>query len=362
MKLLVAIPTWNRADYLDKAIGTIAMARSRTRNCEIEMFISDNLSSDHTPEVVARWQEHSPWIHARRWEEHTGHWPEILKRVFMGSNREFDYVWLQGDDDWITDSQAYIKLAEAIEASKHDPPAVVHCCQTRRSLPGDDRVFSGITEDLCNIYGWHDLLGWISGLVISRDTMERMLVSPQLEIKPPSAYCHSEALLEAAYGKNMLIIAAGLIDPQDKEQTPECIERWAKANTGEAYWRIITGLLNLRQRGVLRKPLTLGFFRYLTYSFWDRFAVEVMTLASNSETSDELLEIKLSLLGYFTILLGYGEDRKLFGKWLHGFKDEVHEVRRVLRLIRDRIESFEQSAYTWSLIPPSAEEPRGTDV
>ncbi|MBK8793196.1 MAG: hypothetical protein IPN59_08540 [Holophaga sp.] len=36
--------------------------------------------------------------------------------------------------------------------------------------------------------------------------------------------------------------------------------RWAKGKVGEAYWNIIPGLLNLKQRGILTTPLTLGFF------------------------------------------------------------------------------------------------------
>jgi hypothetical protein len=354
MKLLVAIPTWNRADYLDTAIRAIAMARSMACTCEVELFVSDNCSSDHTREVVLRWQAEAPWIHYRRWDEHiSSDWPAILKRAFLGSNLDYDYLWLQGDDDFISEPAAYDILTEAILACGEDPPALVHCCQTRRSLPGDQRIIKGTTEELCNSYGWHDLLGWISGLAVSRDTVDRMWASPHCQVQPASAFWHSEVLLEAAYGRTMLILAAGLIDPQDGEQTAESLERWEIAGgAGKTYWRIIPGLLSLQDRGVLQTPLTLGFFRYLTYSFWDRFAVQVMQQAASLDTTDEFLEAKLFLLSNFARLLGHGGERKLFEVWLQGFRDDVAIVRRALRLMESRIDMANRPSYSWTLLPP----------
>ena len=361
MKLLVAIPTWNRADYLDTAIRAIAATRSMTQNCDVELFISDNCSSDHTSEVVARWQEESPWIHHRRWEEHiASYWPDILRRVLSGSDLEYDYLWLQGDDDSISDLGAYDKLALAIQSCAEDAPAIVHCCQTGRSLPGDTRVIVGNTEDLCNTYGWHDLLGWISSLVLARDTVDRIWASPHRDIRPLSAYWHAEVLLEAAYGRNMLILAEGLIDPQDDEQTDDSKKRWAQAKVGQAYWYTISGLSSLKARGILTKPLTLRFFRYLTYSFWDRFAVEVLHMASSAGTNDEALEVRLNLLLGLADLLGYGEDRKLYQNWHEGLRNDVKAIRGALQALGHRIESHERPSYSWTLLPtPPADNPAG---
>ncbi len=353
MKLLVVIPTWNRAEYLEKAIQAISEARAKAENCSVELFVSDNCSSDTTPEVLARWQGVAPWIHMRRWEQHVTIWAQILERALLHSGLEYDYLWLQGDDDWITDSSAYSKLAEALEASADDPPALVHCCPARRALPGEGVILGGTTEDLCNTYGWHDLLGWISGLVIARETVERMMASAQWKLARPSAFVHSEALLEAAYGRTMLILSKGYIDPQDAEQTEASKARWAKGNVGEAYWNIIPGLLNLKQRGILTTPLTLGFFRYLTYSFWDRFSGQIMALAANHETPAEVLVTKLDLLASIAGLLGYGEDRKLYETWFEGFHDDIKDVRRSIQLIHRRIEQFEKPSYSYTILPPA---------
>ncbi len=350
MKLMVVIPTWNRAEYLNKAIGAIASARAKaSQYCEVELFVSNNCSTDHTAEVLAQWQKNAPWVYGHNWEVHSENWQEILSRAFNGSGRDYDYAWLQGDDDWITDSTAYAQLMEAVEADPSNLPAIVHCCAARRAIPGDSRIVSGLTEELCNIYGWHDLLGWISSLVISRTTVDRMLASPQFAMLPGSSYSHAEALLEAAYGQCMLVMGAGLIDPQDDTQTPECIERWAKAGVGRGYWGVIPGLLNLKARGVMKTPLTVTFFRYLTYSFWDRFAVEVMSIVLRPDVSDDLIETKLAMLDHFASLLGYGEDRKLYETWLEGFTDDVWDIRRAMNLLQKRITSSNRPSYSINL-------------
>ena len=179
-----------------------------------------------------------------------------------------------------------------------------------------------------------------------------MLASPQLGMTSRSAYVHSEALLEAAYGQTMLVLAAGLIDQQDERQTAESMERWAKAGVGAAYWGIIPGLLNLKSRGILKTPLTLAFFRYLTYSFWDRFSAEVMMTAANVNAPDELISTKLDLLGQFPHLIGFGEDRKLYENWLQGFTDDVWSVRRTLTIVNERIASCNRPSYALNLFPP----------
>jgi hypothetical protein len=180
------------------------------------------------------------------------------------------------------------------------------------------------------------------------------VASEQLRDDSNSAFSHSEALFEATYGRTMLLVAAGLIDPQDVEQTPESIERWALGSVGNRYWYIIHGLMNLKQRGVIKTPLTLGFFRYHSYSFWDRFAAEVMTLASVPKTPDELLETKLQLLSAFAALLGHGEDCKLYENWFEAFQDDVRDVRRSIRLIHKRIEQSNRPSYAFNLLPPAS--------
>ncbi len=356
MKLLVAIPTYNRAEDLDKAIGDIARARSMTQSCEVELYISDNCSSDHTQAVVLRWRQEAPWIHYRRWVDHVDTWgPTMLWRALLGSRLDYEYIWLLEDEAHITDPLAFEKVAAALEAISDSPPALIHCCQTQRALPGDQRIAMGSTEELCNTFGWHDLLGWISSLIISKETVQRMFASPHCEVHPVSALWHSEVILEAAYGKNMMVLTEGLISPHGGGQSKLSNLQGDPASVGPDYWYVIAGLHNLKERAVFKIPLNLEFFRWLDYSLWDRLGQEVVEIASSSTTTDSTIETQLYLLGGVAELLGHEEERNLYVNWLNGFCNFVRSTYEKSFPLDNPSEHPRLRSYSLTLLPSSNE-------
>ena len=52
--LSICIPTYNRAEYLDKSLHSLTKQK---RFYEIEVVISDNCSTDNTEEVVKKYQK-----------------------------------------------------------------------------------------------------------------------------------------------------------------------------------------------------------------------------------------------------------------------------------------------------------------
>jgi glycosyltransferase involved in cell wall biosynthesis len=97
--LTIAIPTFNRADALDQQLSWLAQAVSGFE-ADCEIVVSDNGSSDRTPEVVCQWQAKLPNLQAIRHSENIG----VLKNV-AGCLRAATakYVWTIGDDDPIQD-------------------------------------------------------------------------------------------------------------------------------------------------------------------------------------------------------------------------------------------------------------------
>src|SRR5574344_946053 len=54
--LSICIPTYNRADYLDKTIQSIVLQKEfATFPDKVELVISDNASTDNTEEIVAKY-------------------------------------------------------------------------------------------------------------------------------------------------------------------------------------------------------------------------------------------------------------------------------------------------------------------
>lgn len=94
-KISLVIPTRERETYLAVTLRSALLAADNA-DCEIEIVVSDNASSDDTPEVVARFAD--PRIVYRRTEQ----------RLSMRENFQFalshttgDYIVYIGDDDSI---------------------------------------------------------------------------------------------------------------------------------------------------------------------------------------------------------------------------------------------------------------------
>ncbi len=111
--LTIAIPTFNRAELLDKQLAWLSQAIKGFEN-ECEILVSDNCSTDNTPETVKKWQSilsHVVFKYNRN-QENIG----VLKNVaYCLRAATTKYVWAIGDDDPIQErSVAYVvnKLKE----------------------------------------------------------------------------------------------------------------------------------------------------------------------------------------------------------------------------------------------------------
>ena len=110
VKLSVAIPTYNGAKYIREALDSI-ITQLDDIDEEIEIVISDNASTDQTPEIVRDYQRKYSFIKYFRNEEN------------LGADRNFDlavrrstgeYVWLFSDDDKLK-SDAIKKVLEVLK-------------------------------------------------------------------------------------------------------------------------------------------------------------------------------------------------------------------------------------------------------
>lgn len=94
--LTIAIPTWNRADYLRLALAQIQAQRAALPRGAIELLVCDNCSTDATPEVVAESNRTERPIRSIRHSENIGPDANIAACFKLASGR---YVWFLGDDD-----------------------------------------------------------------------------------------------------------------------------------------------------------------------------------------------------------------------------------------------------------------------
>lgn len=95
--LTIAIPTYNRAERLDKQLAWLAQAiQGFESDCEI--FVSDNCSTDKTQEVIKKWQTHLSKVTFKfsRNSENIGVMRNIIHCLKSATTK---YVWTIGDDD-----------------------------------------------------------------------------------------------------------------------------------------------------------------------------------------------------------------------------------------------------------------------
>ncbi|PLZ93126.1 glycosyltransferase [Fischerella muscicola CCMEE 5323] len=145
--LTIAIPTFNRAEYLDKLLEWLAGAiKGFESDCEI--FISDNCSSDHTPEVVKKWQNiiKNIEINYNRNNHNIGLMPNFAYCLQAPTSK---YVWVLGDDDVIKDGT----LEYVIKNLKNHPDlALLGLDYSIRSVLDNtmvhDRIFKSETEEV----------------------------------------------------------------------------------------------------------------------------------------------------------------------------------------------------------------------
>lgn len=96
MKLTLAIPTYNRARYLDVLLTSIADQAQPHLN-ELEIIVSDNASTDDTSAVITRHALKMPITHIRQ-AENIG---SDLNFAGLFAGARGDYVWIIGDDDFL---------------------------------------------------------------------------------------------------------------------------------------------------------------------------------------------------------------------------------------------------------------------
>jgi abequosyltransferase len=98
--LSISIPTFNRAIYLDVALKQLESELRRVDADLIEILVSDNASTDHTPEVVSEANQRGLAIRYMRNADNVGADANVAQCFNEAAGR---YVMMMGDDDLFVD-------------------------------------------------------------------------------------------------------------------------------------------------------------------------------------------------------------------------------------------------------------------
>ncbi len=173
-KLGVCIPTYNRAKLLNSCLERIVPEVSKYN---VPIFISDNASTDETPQVVEKFKKQYEYIHYSRNPENIGLDPNFEKVLKFADT---EYRWLLGDDDSFFEGTVG-KLLEVLENDNFDLLVVNAARVVDKKDPKKGiselrvkDISSGVFNDknlLLEQLGWHMTL--LSSLIFSKDLIEK---------------------------------------------------------------------------------------------------------------------------------------------------------------------------------------------
>lgn len=341
MKFAIVIPTYNRVEALQRAVAHIEQ-QDFDESIELYCVISNTASTDGTHDYLSSLKSASGRI---RYVIHSS----LEKSIFLNWHKcaeivpaDIDWVWFHGDDDYLCHPQAVQFICQLIRDETDPSLTLVHACQKRRSR-NTNNIIEGPLLDLCNKLGYHEMLGWMSSLVVRTD---RFVAAIQRATRPYgklkhaaqaielrlSAYPHSAALLELCHADKALFVDAPLVDPQDDEQTQESIQRWQVERMGERYFFVIDDWLALQKKGALGHGVSRTFMRYLTYNLWDRYATFILDEVMRQKGLTKELKGYMEDVRKVSQLFKSGSDAKSYLQWYYAIEAEIMRYQQALHL------------------------------
>lgn len=142
--LSITIPTYNRAIFLDRCLELLIEA---VADFNIQIFISDNASTDNTKSIVDKRKKEYPFICYSKNESNVGY-DKNFERALMLPDTE--YTWLLGDTYHITED-ALTYVLDLITVKKYDA-LVINVANRVQDI--DEREYNDHNLLLSEL-GWH---------------------------------------------------------------------------------------------------------------------------------------------------------------------------------------------------------------
>ena len=287
MHIVIAIPTFNRFEYLKKNISII-LKQNLNSKIKLSICISNTASTDSTEEYLNSLYKDNKNMFIINKQINNEY--ENLGNLASIIPNNADWVWYMGDDDMLINNNAILKVVDLIYKKEID---FIHVSQFRRSDSSDSLIYDSV-GNLCNKIGYTEILGWISSLLMRRNFFVEGLINTQKKMfnfpQNYSAFNHSLHFYQLLHDKKGVFFDSGLVDPQDIRQTNDSISRWANEKVPERYLRLMDDFIELKNTNLLPFKVKDIFFRYQNINLWDRW---IIYLLNETIRSDVPLENKL---------------------------------------------------------------------
>lgn len=166
--LTICIPTYNRAKKLDYSLSCFERELKQVDSSLLELFISDNCSSDNTPEVVEKYIQKGLPITYSRNDENIGPDNNFLKCFYAAQSK---YLWLLGDDDFLLEGRLKTIVEVLVKSD-------IGCLNLASNYSRKGVHFFDDNQSFATIVGhW---LTFMSANIIRTDTIAQTQVTEEL--------------------------------------------------------------------------------------------------------------------------------------------------------------------------------------
>ncbi|MFD0717405.1 glycosyltransferase [Paenibacillus sp. GCM10027626] len=178
--LSICIPTYNRASDLDCCLNSILS--QLTKDLPVEVIVSDNASTDESPQVISRYAALYPCLKYSRNSENIGADRNIyhVMRQAQGT-----FIKLQGDDDYCLEG-TLIPLIEVV--NNHRDCGIIHI----HVHNNDRQVYTG--EGASAFLNASSIMStFISGMIVRKEDLD--------QVEEPTKFidsCFNQAYLQYA--------------------------------------------------------------------------------------------------------------------------------------------------------------------
>lgn len=153
--LTIAIPTYNRALFLDKSLDKICKQIVGFEDC-IELLVSDNCSTDNTKEVVLKYINKGFQIVYNKNHVNLGMDGNF---IYCFENAKGEYVWLLGDDDFLDENT----IPYLISNLRNNVFGLIHLKTFNHK--NENKIFTDKTKFLNEVSYW---MTFISANIVNR--------------------------------------------------------------------------------------------------------------------------------------------------------------------------------------------------
>ena len=173
--LSFTIPTYNRAKYFDQLLGVLLpQLQGESR---VELIVSDNASTDNTPEIVETYRQRGLEIRYLRNDANRGPDFNILQCYEQAAGK---YVWIFGDDDLLAPGTLK-RVLDALSLQLFDLVCLRaysfegNYVRHKQFTPTSDLDLSR-PEDLARYV--HVYFTFISGIIVNKERVDSLSHQP----------------------------------------------------------------------------------------------------------------------------------------------------------------------------------------